>query len=477
MADEPLVITRPKAWLVARAGALAGARYALREGVTRIGRNPENDVVIKGPEAAVVSLYHAEIVNDGEACRIRDLSSTNGTYLNGERIGEARLAPQSSVQFGKSGPEFAFVVSESGPEDLESTLVAPEGITQPAPPPAVPQLGSEAILSEAVMRARQARALGAGGQTMTLVREAMRHALRHSARRLRFLSAALAVALIGVSGYGYWRFAELRREKTAIDRRIQTLEKRIEAAAADPSQTERLISELAAYQNQATSLQRSLFYRLGARQQQEPPGTRDIRSLMSEFGAETYSIPPEFAERVEHYIRQYQGPDRPLMTAALDQYRGKIEIMRRVLQQESLPPDMAYIPLVESALKAKEVSSAGAAGPWQFTPATARAFGLRVGQDDQRYNLVLSTRAACRYLRDLILDFGAGSSVMLALAAYNLGPSKVKEAIVRNVKDPIQQRNFWYLYRARAIPEETREYVPKVFAAIIIGRDPEKYGF
>jgi membrane-bound lytic murein transglycosylase D len=95
---------------------------------------------------------------------------------------------------------------------------------------------------------------------------------------------------------------------------------------------------------------------------------------------------------------------------------------------------------------------------------------------DERLDLRKATRAGCRYLRNLILDFGAGSSVMLALAAYNLGPTRVKQAITK-VEDPIKQRNFWYLYRARALPAETREYVPKVFAAIIIGRNPDRFGF
>jgi membrane-bound lytic murein transglycosylase D len=86
-------------------------------------------------------------------------------------------------------------------------------------------------------------------------------------------------------------------------------------------------------------------------------------------------------------------------------------------------------------------------------------------QVDERTNLEKSTRASCRFLRELILDFGAGSSVMLALAAYNLGPSKVKQAVMNTVRDPIKQRDFWYLYRVNALPRETREYVPKVVAA------------
>ena len=113
-----------------------------------------------------------------------------------------------------------------------------------------------------------------------------------------------------------------------------------------------------------------------------------------------------------------------------------------------------------------------------MTAPTARAYGLRVdGETDERKDLVKSTGASCRYLKDLILDFGAGSSGMLALAAYHSGAAKVKLAVSRTVLDPIQQRNFWYLYRTRALPAETREYVPKVFAAILIGRNPRHFGF
>jgi membrane-bound lytic murein transglycosylase D len=152
--------------------------------------------------------------------------------------------------------------------------------------------------------------------------------------------------------------------------------------------------------------------------------------------------------------------------------------MRRILKEEQMPMDLAYIPIVESALTTGPPSSGGAVGPWQFTAATAKAYGLRVdGHVDERKDLVKSTRASCNYLRDLILDFGAGSSVMLALAAYNSGAGKVKQAVTNTVRDPIKQRNFWYLYRTGALPHETREYVPKVFAAILIGRNPRHFGF
>ncbi len=176
-------------------------------------------------------------------------------------------------------------------------------------------------------------------------------------------------------------------------------------------------------------------------------------------------------------MADHQTRDRAHVARVLGESQSDLRVMQRIFEEEKLPSDLAYIAMVESAFLAGSRSSQGAAGPWQFRPVTARAYGLRVSEEaDDRYDLEKSTRAASRYIRKLILDFGTGSSVMLALAAYNVGPGKVRRA-VRGVEDPIKQRNFWYLYRTRALPTETREYVPKIFAAILIGRNPERFGF
>jgi membrane-bound lytic murein transglycosylase D len=250
----------------------------------------------------------------------------------------------------------------------------------------------------------------------------------------------------------------------------------IARSGQDPAQTDQLIDQLDQYEDRAQALQNTLLYRVSSFEHEEAI-KREIRALMAEFGAETYSIPPEFLNEVKRYIQQYQGPDRPNMERALGEARKDMDTMRQIFQQNNLPPDLAHIVLVESAFSGDSASSAGAAGLWQFTPATARQYGLKVtDKADERLDPAKSTRAACKYIRELILDFGAGSSVMLALAAYNLGPAKVKTA-VRKINDPIKQRNFWYLYRVRAVPPETRAYVPKVIAAMIIARHPEHYGF
>jgi hypothetical protein len=204
---------------------------------------------------------------------------------------------------------------------------------------------------------------------------------------------------------------------------------------------------------------------------------KDTDVLMKEFGAEEHNVPLDFILEVTHYVQQFQGREHELMARALVDDRGVLERMRQILRRDQLPEDLAYMALVESGFSQTSSSPEGAAGAWQFTEATAREYGMEVSDRvDERLDLSKSTEAASRYIRDLILDFGSGSSVLLALAAYNEGPEKVRHA-VRSVKDPIKQRNFWYLYQTRALPAETREYVPKVFAAILIGRNPRQFGF
>lgn len=470
--------TRAKAWLMSQSGPSAGTRFPMPDGTLRIGRAPDNDLVIDGPDCAMVSLNHVEITRDGDRWRLHDLNSTNGTWLNGERVTDAEVTPPAVLRLGSQGPEFALVLEEAAPAGLDRTLEIPADVVAPLPEAAHPMGGHEHLLSSAVARARRMRAHGVSGQTMTIMRGVVEQALRQSHRRLKIVGYSLLAGLLTVSTVAVWKINAMRGEKKGIDAHIQQLEAQLQKANMNAADVDGLISQLGNYQNEAESLERSLLYRIGGGRQKASYLIRGLHSLMAEFGAEVYSIPPDFVERVNYYIEQDEGPNRPIMDRALNQASGEIDTIRHILEEQHLPPDLAYLPLVESALTSGKTSAAGASGPWQFTEPTAKAYGLRVdGRVDERKNLTKSTLAACKYLRDLILDFGAGSSVMLALAAYDSGASKVKQAVDRNVRDPIKQRNFWYLYRRRALPLETREYVPKVFAAMLIGRDPRHFGF
>ncbi len=474
------VPAHPQAWLVSGPDSAVRVCSPIAADVTRIGRAPDNDLVIQGPESSTVSLHHLEIhrvIVEGRAVfRARDLESTNGTFVNGERISECVIEPQIPIRLGAQGPELSLVHEEPPSLNLDRTTAIPAGIAAPGADEPCPANNTyDNLIHEGVKRVRRARAHGLAGQTMTIMRETMDHALRRASRRFQIIIGVLLVGLIGVSGYATWRITRLNQEKLGIDKPISDLEAQLQTAG-NTDEANRLITELNNYEAAGEELQRDLLYRLGRRD--KDPVTTQIRDLMAEFGAGVYSVPPEFTERVKHYIQQYQGPDRPLMARALGRSASEISTMRKVMEEQHLPMDLSYMPVVESAMEAPSQSRAGAVGLWQFTPLTAKQYGLRItDQVDERTNTLKATRAACHYLRDLILDFGSGSSVMLALAAYNLGPGKVKQTIGKVVADPIKQRNFWYLYRVKALPLETREYVPKVIAAMIIARDPARFGF
>lgn len=140
--------------------------------------------------------------------------------------------------------------------------------------------------------------------------------------------------------------------------------------------------------------------------------------------------------------------------------------IEEALRGAGLPDDLKYVAVIESALQPQALSSASALGIWQFIPATARRYGLRVTASwDERRHPELATRAALAYLADLYGQFGQWS---LALAAYNSGEARVRSAIQRQ-----KVRNYFQL----ALPRETERYVFRAYAARLILAEPERYGF
>src|SRR5262245_10966013 len=147
-------------------------------------------------------------------------------------------------------------------------------------------------------------------------------------------------------------------------------------------------------------------------------------------------------------------------------------MIQNVFRAEGLPLDLAYVPLVESAFKPNALSRVQAKGVWQFMAGTAAENGLR--RDwyiDERSDPEKATIAAAKYLRTLSKLFNGDWH--LALASYNGGPGRVQRAMTRTRID-----DFWRpAENPKALPRETREYVPMILAAIVIARSPEQYGF
>jgi membrane-bound lytic murein transglycosylase D len=139
------------------------------------------------------------------------------------------------------------------------------------------------------------------------------------------------------------------------------------------------------------------------------------------------------------------------------------------IERRNLPSELALLPFIESAFNPQAVSSARAAGMWQFMPATGRNFDLKqnVFRDDRR-DVQASTRAALDYLERLYKMFGDWH---LALAAYNWGEGNVRKAILRN-----QKMGKPTTYADLTMPMETRFYVPKLMAMKRIVADPRNFG-
>jgi soluble lytic murein transglycosylase-like protein len=303
------------------------------------------------------------------------------------------------------------------------------------------------------------------------------HYILRSRKWYRVTIGILMCTLVAVSSYAYLGMKYLRHENAGPAAQVLQFETKRAAGGEDYLVIGRLIDWLVDIGTRTRKPQINSVLQTENWNGQELLVKQELIALMKEFGAEEYNIPPEFLAEVNRFICQYQERDHDIMARALLEERADLERMRQILLRDHLPQDLAYMVLVESAFLRSSESQNGAMGLWQFTEETAREYGMEVNETvDERLDLSKSTVAASRYLRDLILDFGAGSSVMLALAAYNSGPEKVRRA-VRSVKDPIKQRNFWHLYRTHALPAETRAYVPKVIAAILIGRNPGPFGF
>jgi hypothetical protein len=140
-------------------------------------------------------------------------------------------------------------------------------------------------------------------------------------------------------------------------------------------------------------------------------------------------------------------------------------IIEPILQAYGIPDDFKYIPLVESGLDGG-ISSKGAKGLWQFMPGTARTYGLKVGKGvDERANVQKSTIAACRYIKDLYMEF---NSWTLTAAAYNNGSIKLARAINSQNED-----NYFLMHLNR----ETAAYVYNIIAMKAIITQPERYGY
>jgi membrane-bound lytic murein transglycosylase D len=185
-----------------------------------------------------------------------------------------------------------------------------------------------------------------------------------------------------------------------------------------------------------------------------------------------YDIPVELNDAVVAYIRFFQTDARDHFAHWLSRSTRFLPMMQSTLQKEGLPLDLVYLSMIESGFNAYAYSFAKAAGLWQFMVGTSRRYGLITDfWVDERRDPAKSTLAAARYLKDLRQRFHG--DWYLAWAGYNAGEGKVDKAIRKD-----RTTDFWMMMgKGRTLRAETKHYVPKLIAAALISKHPERFGF
>ncbi|MDE1891989.1 MAG: transglycosylase SLT domain-containing protein [Betaproteobacteria bacterium] len=174
------------------------------------------------------------------------------------------------------------------------------------------------------------------------------------------------------------------------------------------------------------------------------------------------------AKRIQRQIDWYAArPD--YVERTVDRSRKYLFFIVEEVQRRKMPTEIALLPIVESAFNPHALSISQASGIWQFIPATGRHYGMEQSWwYDGRRDVVAATNSALDYIQRLHDEFGSWE---LALAGYNCGEGKVRREIAYN-----RARNLPTDYLSLNLPDETRNYVPKLLAAKAIVLDPKRYG-
>ncbi len=182
-----------------------------------------------------------------------------------------------------------------------------------------------------------------------------------------------------------------------------------------------------------------------------------------------FDIPVVYNQAVKKWINYFTGRGRGHFERYSERAGRYAPTLSKILKDNNMPQDFIYLAMAESGFQTNAKSWAKAVGPWQFMPYTGRKFGLRVDwYVDQRRDPFHSSQAAANYLRTLYNMFGSWE---LAAAGYNAGEGKIGRAIKR-----YKTKNFWEITKGRYLKSETKNYVPKIMALAIIGKNLKSFG-
>lgn len=450
-----------------------------------VGRGSTCDLRI---EDDCISRTHLKVVLDGDQWHVRDLGSTNGTFVNGERITEAVLPDRSRIELGQGGPL------------LELT------IERPAPPmvvEALPGFGSETQIIRHYFEKKDA---GEAGEQTLMFRRAFERAHKKKSKKYLYVIGAVLGAAVLVAGITsaviYHQKQVIARQKAKLEAMRGTAEKIFYAMKALEIQIGQLedivllnadsaqIEDLLEKRRQLGELSRqydNFVSEIGV-YKKAPLEKQVIFRMARTFGECDVNVPEGFVNEVMRYIAMWKTTSRLRTAIERAQTYGYIAMIERALEENNLPRQFLFLALRESEFLPNAVGRATrygyAKGMWQFIPETAEHYGLKIGPRyeepvfdpfDERFHAAKATGAAARYLRD-INNTEAQASGLLVMASYNWGENNIRE-ILRSMPENPRERNFWSLMKKARIPKETYDYVYSIFSAAVICENPRMFGF
>jgi len=470
----------------------------------RIGRTEDCDISIKDD---YVSRVHAEGVFEDGTWIIRDLNSSNGIYVEGQRVRQIAITKPLAIRLGVKGPEVSLEPQpQEQPKPAFAQIPAAQAGSESAVPVEMssPKPGHPGGASGTVVRryvdhyfSNQESNSPAGEHTM-YVRRAFAE-VQKKQKRIYVQIIALASALALFAGaYALYEHIQLAKQRVlaedlfyamkSLDLDIANLEKAVaESGKRQDTDTARQYSQRrremqSAYDQYLASLH--VYDRKMTERQ------RIILRIARIFGECELDMPPDFEAEVNKYIGYWQHSNRLTSAIRTAEQKGYPRTISQELLAQGLPPQFFYLALQESNFdpytSGPMTRSGIAKGMWQFVPATAIKYGLRIGPladvrrpdpNDERDHYEKATRAAALYLKDLYTT-DAQASGILVMACYNWGENQVLP-LVRSMPANPRERNFWRLlahYRGR-IPKETYDYVFYIFSAAVIGENPRMFGF
>jgi len=193
---------------------------------------------------------------------------------------------------------------------------------------------------------------------------------------------------------------------------------------------------------------------------------------VDELGLENryFDIPVVYNAAVKKWMKYFRNSGKKWFIRAAERAGRYSPILSDILNSQEMPRDLIFLSMAESGFQNHARSWASAVGPWQFIKGTGKKYGLKIDwYVDERKDPLKASLAASQYLKDLFQRF---ESWPLAMASYNAGEGKIARAIKR-----YNTRNFWEIRKGSYLARETKDYVPKIMALAIIGKNLRSLGF